>query len=57
LENASIEWTHPDLFRRVADLRQRGWTFVFLGANQDSYERCRDADQFWGDRKEGEEME
>ena len=98
-ENASAEWTHQRLFRRIAKLRDRGWTFVFLGANQDSYavgdqmampagnvsnfrpdedgmvatyadldrtvrewrgkqrhERRRDADSFWGDRKEGEEL-
>ena len=98
-ENASDEWTHKRLFRRIAKLRDRGWTFVFLGANQDSYavgdrmampagnvsnfrpdemgvsatyagldrtvrewrgkqrhERRRDADQFWGDRKEAEEI-
>jgi len=36
-ENASGEWTHQRLFRRIAELRDRGWTFVFLGANQDSY--------------------
>ena len=98
-ENASHEWTHKRLFRRIEKLRQRGWTFVFLGANQDSYavggqmampegnvsnfrademgvsatyagldrtvrewrgkqrhERRRDADRFWGDRKEAEEL-
>lgn len=97
-ENASREWTQKRLFRRIEKLRDRGWTFVFLGANQDSYavgdqmampagnvsnfrademgvsatyagldrtvrewrgkqrhERRRDADQFWGDRKEAEE--
>jgi len=99
MENASTKWTRHDLFDRIADLRQRGWTFVFLGANQDSYktglrmampagnvsnfradesgvraaysgldrtvsewrgkaryERRRDVDQFWGDRKEAEEL-
>jgi ADP-ribosylglycohydrolase len=98
-ENASGEWTHQRLFRRIAKLRDRGWTFVFLGANQDSYavgdqmampagnvsnfrpdedgmvatyagldrtvrewrgkqrhERRRDAERFWGDRKEAEEL-
>jgi hypothetical protein len=25
------------MFRRVTRLRDAGWTFVFLGANQDSY--------------------
>ncbi len=37
LENASHEWTRDGLFRRVRKLRSKGWTFVFLGANQDSY--------------------
>jgi hypothetical protein len=36
-ENASHEWTHKRLFRRINKLRSLGWTFVFLGANQDSY--------------------
>lgn len=36
-ENASRHWTRPELFARIAGLRARGWTFVFLGANQDSY--------------------
>ena len=98
-ENASTQWTHRAIFERIADLRARGWTFVFLGANQDSYEaggrmsmpagnvsnfrademgvsaaysgldrtvsewrgksrreRRRDADTFWGDRKEAEDL-
>jgi ADP-ribosylglycohydrolase len=37
MENASRRWDQPALFRRIGDLRDRGWTFVFLGANQDSY--------------------
>ena len=36
-ENASREWTQERLFARIGELRERGWTFVFLGANQDSY--------------------
>jgi Mg-chelatase subunit ChlD len=36
-ENASHEWTHKQLFARINGLRSKGWTFVFLGANQDSY--------------------
>jgi Mg-chelatase subunit ChlD len=38
MENASAEWTQKKLFERIAELRAAGWTFVFLGANQDSYE-------------------
>ena len=37
MENASHTWTQKKLFKRIAALRQAGWTFVFLGANQDSY--------------------
>ena len=37
LENASREWSRDGLFRRISKLRKKGWTFVFLGANQDSY--------------------
>ena len=36
-ENASRRWTQGTLFARISELRDRGWTFVFLGANQDSY--------------------
>lgn len=37
LENASRRWTAPAIFDRIARLRKSGWTFVFMGANQDSY--------------------
>ena len=37
LENASQRITRADLFARIGRLRDAGWTFVFLGANQDSY--------------------
>jgi hypothetical protein len=36
-ENASRKWAPDAIFDRIAGLRQSGWTFVFLGANQDSY--------------------
>jgi hypothetical protein len=36
-ENASRRWNREDLFRRINRLRAEGWTFVFMGANQDSY--------------------
>lgn len=36
-ENASERWTAQAIFERIAGLRKAGWTFVFLGANQDSY--------------------
>ena len=37
LENASRDWDAQKINGRIADLRKAGWTFVFLGANQDSY--------------------
>lgn len=37
LENACRSWTPAAIFDRIAELRKAGWTFVFLGANQDSY--------------------
>ena len=37
LENASRRWTAPAIFERIDGLRKAGWTFVFAGANQDSY--------------------
>lgn len=36
-ENASHRWTRTALFERIEALKARGWAFVFLGANQDSY--------------------
>jgi hypothetical protein len=36
-ENASRQWTREVLFERIKGLEAKGWTFVFLGANQDSY--------------------
>jgi Mg-chelatase subunit ChlD len=38
LENASTEYTRRRIFDLVTERRGRGWTFAFLGANQDSYE-------------------
>lgn len=37
LENASQHWTRAKLFDAITDRRNAGWTFVFMGANQDSY--------------------
>ena len=37
LENASRHWTRADLFDLIAARKDAGWTFVFMGANQDSY--------------------
>ena len=40
LENASRNWTRAKLFDAIADRRDAGWTFVFMGANQDSYDEA-----------------
>ena len=37
LENASRQWNRAALFDRITALEAAGWTFVFLGANQDAY--------------------
>jgi hypothetical protein len=37
LENASQLVTRREVFHRIRRLEQMGWTFVYLGANQDSY--------------------
>lgn len=36
-ENASREATRQSVFAKVEEKKRRGWTFVFLGANQDAY--------------------
>jgi len=37
MENASRRWTQPAIFDRIAAAKEAGWTFAFLGTNQDSY--------------------
>ena len=37
LENASRRWTRVKLFDLITARKNDGWTFVFMGANQDSY--------------------
>lgn len=37
LENASYEYTQNMIFELIKDRECKGWTFVFLGADQDSY--------------------
>lgn len=36
-ENASRRWSRSALFSAVEERKAAGWTFVFMGANQDSY--------------------
>lgn len=38
MENASKEYTRQDIFEMIGKCeKKRGWTFVYLGANQDAY--------------------
>lgn len=34
-ENASVHWTGPQIKSLIEELRQTGWTFTYIGANQD----------------------
>ncbi len=36
-ENSSRRWKRSDLFDMITRRKQAGWSFVFMGANQDSY--------------------
>ena len=58
LENASRHWTRAKLFDVITERRNAGWTFVFMGANQDSYAEAgrlgmddRSVQDFRGDRE------
>ena len=37
LENHSRRWDQQAIFKRIEEKKADGWTFVFMGANQDSY--------------------
>jgi Mg-chelatase subunit ChlD len=37
MENASVEHSKSSIFAKIESKQKDGWTFVFLGANQDSY--------------------
>ena len=37
LENASRQWSRAELFDAITARKKDGWTFVFMGGNQDSY--------------------
>ncbi|GGO62959.1 vWA domain-containing protein [Nonomuraea cavernae] len=42
-ENESKEWRSRRQIRRlIADLQKNGWTFIFLGADQDAFAAARD---------------
>jgi len=36
-ENASRRWEHAEIFELIKKRKDDGWTFIFMGANQDSY--------------------
>lgn len=38
LENASRRYDRSAIFKQISERQQQGWVFVFMGANQDSYE-------------------
>jgi ADP-ribosylglycohydrolase/uncharacterized protein YegL len=42
MENASRRWDRAEIFARIDEKKAEGWTFVYLGANQDSYGVGRD---------------
>jgi len=37
-ENSSKEWTRGQIFKRIEELKEKGWEFIFLAANQDALE-------------------
>lgn len=37
LENASTDYDRQRTFEKLRERQERGWTFAFLGANQDAY--------------------
>ena len=37
-ENASRRYSQKDIFKLIDERKAQGWVFVFLGANQDSFE-------------------
>jgi hypothetical protein len=39
-ENSSTTWNRSTLFQAIESRRAAGWTFVYLGANQDSYDEA-----------------
>ena len=38
MENASRRWSHPQVFDLITEAEDSGWQFVYLGANQDSWQ-------------------
>ena len=42
LENASREYTRVGIARMIKEYEQRGWTFIYLGADHDAWSAGRD---------------
>jgi len=42
LENASWEFSRKEIFKLISKRQAAGWTFVFMGANQDAYTTGRE---------------
>ena len=41
-ENASVEYGRKEIFDLISSMESKGWKFVYLGANQDSWEAGAD---------------
>lgn len=44
MENSSEEWSGKDVKALVGRLREKGWTFAYIGANQDAVEVAHELD-------------
>ena len=44
MENSSEEWSGKAVKALVGRLREKGWTFAYIGANQDAVEVARELD-------------
>jgi len=42
MENASVRWSRRKLSNIITECEQSGWQFIFLGANQESWDVARD---------------
>lgn len=39
-ENSSSEYTYPQIQKLIGELKEKGWNFAFMGANQDVTKVC-----------------
>jgi uncharacterized protein YegL len=47
-ENASLDYDRATIFEKITKLQNKNWTFVYLGANVDSYDESRKIGIFAG---------